>query len=324
MSLYSIVVPVYNSEKSLEILYERISKVFDEQLKQPFELILVDDCSADASFQVIRGLVAKDSRVRGIQLSVNHGQQKAVLCGFRYVTGDYVITMDDDLQHPPEQIPVLIEKMSTSDRIDVVIGEYDSKKHGPIRRFGTWLMNLSSNIIYGKPKKLKLTSFRLMRRFVVDNLNRISIAQPTVGPLLLQTNGHIVNTTVVHDKRQFGRSGYSFRKLVSSFLRNLLTNSDLPLVLIRDVGVLSLLASLVMILYYVIEYFSKGRSIAGWTTTIVLLLFFGGMTLFSIGIIGRYLINIMTEAKKYPSYLVRTICERPGETVNKEREDEAK
>ena len=322
MALYSIVVPVYNSEKSLEILYRRIAEVFDRQLKQPFELILVDDCSADSSFRVISQLAEKDHRVRGIQLSVNHGQQKAVLCGFRYVSGDYVITMDDDLQHPPEQIPVLIDKMNTSDRIDVVIGEYDSKKHGPVRRFGTWLMNLSSNIIYGKPNKLKLTSFRLMKRFVVDNLNRISVAQPTVGPLLLQTNGHIVNTTVVHDKRQFGRSGYSFRKLVSSFLKNLITNSDLPLVFMRDIGVLSLAASVIMILYYVIEYFTKGRSIAGWTTTIVLLLFFGGMTLFSIGIIGRYLINIMTEAKKYPAYLIRSICDYSKEPANEEKENE--
>ncbi len=137
MARYSIVVPVYNSEKSLEILYSRIAAVFDEQLHQPFELILVDDCSRDNSYQVIRRLAAADSRVKGIQLAVNHGQQKAVLCGFHYVSGDYVITMDDDLQHPPEQIPVLIEKMESSDDIDVVIGEYETKKHGPVRRFGS-------------------------------------------------------------------------------------------------------------------------------------------------------------------------------------------
>ena len=169
MAIYSIVVPVYNSENSLEILYGRIREVFETEIGEDFELILVDDCSGDHSYEVIERLANSDSRVKGIQLSVNHGQQKAVLCGFHFVEGDYIITMDDDLQHPPEQIPVLIEKMNSSDDIDVVIGSYDTKKHGPIRRFGSWLMNLTSNIIYGKPNKLKLTSFRLIKRYVVDN-----------------------------------------------------------------------------------------------------------------------------------------------------------
>ena len=305
MTLYSIVVPVYNSEQSLEILYNRIRSVFEKEIREPFELILVDDCSSDQSYKIIRHLSEADPRVKGIQLAVNHGQQKAVLCGFHYVEGDFVITMDDALQHPPEQIPVLIEKMNSSDDIDVVIGSYDVKKHGPIRRFGSWLMNLSSNIIYGKPNKLKLTSFRLIKRYVVDNLNRISISQPTVGPLLLQTTKRIVNTQVHHDQRQFGHSGYSFGKLVTAFFRNMVTNSDLPLKFVRDIGVFSLLMSFLLILRYLIRYFVRGTSIAGWTTTVILLLFFGGMMLFSIGLVGRYLTSIMLEAKKYPAYLIR-------------------
>lgn len=306
MALYSVVVPVYNSENSLEILYERIAKVFDEQLHEPFELILVDDCSGDSSYQVVKSLVARDSRVKGVQLAVNHGQQKAVLCGFHYVKGDYIITMDDDLQHPPEQIPVLIEKMSESDEIDVVIGAYEIKRHGPIRRFGSWLMDLSHDLIYHKPKDLKMTSFRLLRRYVVDNLNRISISQPTVGPLLLLSTKRIVNVIVKHDERAFGHSGYTFSKLVSAFLKNLVTNSDLPLKIVRDLGILNLFVCIFLIIYYLVRYFTLGIGIAGWTSTIVLLLFFGGMTMFSIGVLGRYLISIMLEAKKYPPYMIRS------------------
>ena len=308
MPLYSIVIPVYNSEKSLRILHKRIAEEFDRVIGQPFELILVDDCSKDRSFSVIRELTEEDARVKGIQLSVNHGQQKAVICGFHYVTGDYVITMDDDLQHPPEEIPKLIDKMNSSEDIDVVVGAYDVKKHGPIRRFGTWLMNLSSNMIYGKPNKLKLTSFRLLKRQVVENLCKISVSQPTVGPLLLQTTSHIVNTTVTHDKRQYGTSGYSLRTLIRSFIRNMITNSDLPLVCIGKIGILSFIISIALTIYYVLQYLISGISIAGWTTTVVLILLFGGMTLFSIGIIGRYLTSIMMEAKKYPAYLIRTEC----------------
>ena len=305
MSLYSVVVPVYNSEKSLPILYERLSNVFDNVIKQPFELILVDDCSKDNSYKVIRQLIEKDPRVKAIQLSVNHGQQKAVLCGFRYVQGDYVVTMDDDLQHPPEQIPVLIDALEKDEDCDVVIGAYDTKQHNILRRFGSGLMNLSHNIIYKKPKDLHMTSFRLIRRYVIDNLNRISISQPTVGVLLLQTTKRIKNVQVHHDKRAYGKSGYDFKKLVKLFLRNVITNSDLPLLAVMYFGIFSLIASICLGLFFLIRYFVRGVSITGWTSSILLLLFFGGATLFSIGLIGRYLINIMLEAKKYPAYFIR-------------------
>ena len=258
MALYSIVVPVYNSENSLPELHQRLADVFDNVIKQPFELILVDDCSADRSYQVIEELRKKDSRVNGIQLAVNHGQPKAILCGFSYVQGDYVITMDDDLQHPPEEIPKLIEKMNSADDIDVVIGEYDSKKHNDIRRIGTKLMNAMSNTIYHKSNKLKITSFRLMKRYVVDNLNKITVSRPMIGPLLLQTNKRMVNVTVTHAARVYGKSGYSFKKLVREFRNNLITNSDLPLKLIGHLGLISAFMSVILILFFMIRYFVNG------------------------------------------------------------------
>lgn len=305
MALYSIVVPVYNSEKSLPILYERVSKEFDEVIKEPFELILVDDCSSDSSYHVISELVERDPRVKGVQLAVNHGQQKAVMCGFSYVTGDYAITMDDDLQHPPEEIPKLIETMNSSDDIDVVIGAYETKKHGPIKKFGSKLMDWTSDMIYGKPHDLKLTSFRLIKRYVIDNMNQISISKPTIGPLLLQTTKRIVNVTVKHDKREFGKSGYSFLKLVRAFFDNMITNSDMPLKFIGRIGLICFIFSIIMIIKFILDYFIRGTSLQGWTSTIVLILFFGGILMFAIGILGRYLTSIMLETKKYPKYLVR-------------------
>lgn len=305
MALYSIVIPVYNSAKGLSLLYERISKEFDEVIKEDFELILVDDCSKDDSYKVICQLRENDSRVKGVQLAVNHGQQKAVMCGFSYVSGDYIITMDDDLQHPPEEIPKLIEKMNSSDDIDVVIGAYDSKKHGPVKKLGTKMMNLLSNSIYKKPKDLKITSFRLMKRYVIDNLSLVSISRPMIGPLLLQTNKRIVNVTVKHSERQYGKSGYSFFKLCRAFFDNMITNSDLPLKVVGWVGALSMLGSVILIIKFLLDYFIRGTSFKGWTSTIILVLFFGGVILFSIGILGRYLTSIMLETKKYPKYLVR-------------------
>jgi dolichol-phosphate mannosyltransferase/undecaprenyl-phosphate 4-deoxy-4-formamido-L-arabinose transferase len=213
--------------------------------------------------------------------------------------------MDDDLQHPPEEIPKMIAKLQSSDDIDVVIGTYDSKKAGIIRKIGTKLMDISSDMIFKKPKGLKLSSFRIMRRYVAENLCRISISKPTVGPLLLQTTKRIVNEEIRHDARQFGKSGYTFGKLVKTFFSNMMTNSDLPLKAISYVGILSFIASIAIIIYLIVRYFAAGIRIAGWTSSISLILFFGGMTLFSIGIIGKYLTNIMQEAKKMPPFLVR-------------------
>ncbi len=316
MALYSVVIPVYNSEQSLREIYRRLADVFDNQIGEPFELILVDDCSSDNSYSIIKQLVKEDDRVKGIQLAVNHGQQKAVLCGMRYVSGDYVITMDDDLQHPPEEIPKLIDAITKTDEADVIIGAYESKKHNLIRNFGTWLMNLSNRIIYGKPNRLKLTSFRIMKRFVADNLCGISIAKPIVGPLLLQTTKRIQNVTVKHDQRQYGHSGYTFGKLCRTFFSDVFTNSDLPLKIIGKIGVLSFVASIVLIIFYIVRYFINKISITGWTSLVVLILFFGGMTLFAMGIIGRYLTNLMLETKKYPACIIRR-CDFSGKGSEK-------
>ena len=120
MTLYSIVVPVYNSEHTLETLYTRLCKVFDEELKLPFELLLVDDGSKDNSWNVMKSLREKDDRVKLFQMARNFGQHPALLCGFHYINGDFVITMDDDLQHPPEEIPKMIRVMNERDDVSWV------------------------------------------------------------------------------------------------------------------------------------------------------------------------------------------------------------
>lgn len=307
MIKYSIVIPVYNAEKSLDLLYNRIRNVFEKEIREEFELILVDDCSSDKSYEIIKTLTEKDSRIIGVQLAKNHGQQKAVLCGMRYTSGEYVITMDDDLQHPPEEIPKLIKKIRETDNIDVVIGAYAAKKHNIIRKLGSKLMDMSSNMIFKKPKNLKLTSFRIIKRFVIDYLTKVNISSPTVGPLLLQTTSRIVNITVRHEERRFGHSGYTFLKLCKIFLKNLTTNSDIPLKFIGKIGILSFITSISLILFYMLKFFIYGTSVQGWTTIIVLLLFFGGMNLFAIGILGKYIINIIQESKKMPMFIVKQV-----------------
>ena len=305
MTKYSIVIPVYNSEQSLVELYTRIKKVFDENKKICFELLLVDDSSRDNSFAIIEELHFMDSRVKAIQLSKNCGQHAALLCGFHYSTGDFIITMDDDLQHPPEEIPKLIQFMDTHEEIDVVIGKYISKKHGIIRNIGTSLSNIVSSYIFRKRKDLSLTSFRLMRKSIVTELCCLKINVPRIGNMLLQITNHIDNVIVEHDQRQYGKSGYRFFRLLNDFINNIITNSAFPLIIVRNIGIGSFILSFILGLYYFIRYLVSNISIQGWTTIILLILLYAGLILLAIGIIGDYLIRILDEAKKIPNYFVR-------------------
>lgn len=302
---YSIVVPVYNSSKTLDELYNRIKDVFENDLHQEFELILVNDASKDESLEVIKRLSRMDERVKYVDFAKNHGQQKAVLCGIEFCDGDYVITMDDDLQHPPEEIPKLIEKMASDPKIDVVIGMYDSKKHNSIRRLGSKMLDALSNMVFQKDKDLKLTSFRLMKSFVADNLSQIDIKSPTVGHCLLMVDGNIVNTTIRHDPRKVGKSGYSFKKLVSTFMKNVYANSDFPLRITGNIGVLTFFVSIVLSLYFFIRYMNGHIHVSGWTTLVILVLFMNGLCLFSVGILGRYLMFNINETKHLPKYSIR-------------------
>ena len=168
MSLYSVVVPVYNSEHTLQELYTRLEKVFREVIKEEFELILVDDGSKDRSFEVMQELRAKDNRVRIIQMARNFGQHPALLCGFAHVKGDFVVTMDDDLQHQPEELPKMINVMRERDDVDAIIASYEGRQHGFIRKLGTKFSVWATSKMLGKDPDLQITSYRLIRRFLVD------------------------------------------------------------------------------------------------------------------------------------------------------------
>jgi dolichol-phosphate mannosyltransferase/undecaprenyl-phosphate 4-deoxy-4-formamido-L-arabinose transferase len=160
MSLYSVVVPVYNSEHTLGELYTRLEKVFRETLKEDFELILVDDGSKDRSYEIMTELREKDHRVRIIQMARNFGQHPALLCGFAHVKGEFVVTMDDDLQHQPEELPKMVRTMQERPDVDVIIASYEGRKHGPIRKLGTKFSVWATSKMLGKDPDLQITSYR--------------------------------------------------------------------------------------------------------------------------------------------------------------------
>ena len=305
MSLYSVVVPVYNSEHTLQELYTRLEKVFREVIKEEFELILVDDGSKDRSFEVMQELRAKDNRVRIIQMARNFGQHPALLCGFAHVKGDFVVTMDDDLQHQPEELPKMINVMRERDDVDAIIASYEGRQHGFIRKLGTKFSVWATSKMLGKDPDLQITSYRLIRRFLVDAMVKTNTYLPQIGNLLVLTSNRIINVPVQHAARVYGKSGYSFKRLVKDLIYDITAHTAVPLLMVRNIGIASFLVSMVMAVYFLVRYFAFGVSVEGWTSLMMVMLAFFGLILLSIGIMGIYLMNILNEAKKMPHYVVR-------------------
>ena len=305
MCLYSVVGPVYNSEHTLQELYTRLEKVFRETIKEEFELILVDDGSKDRSFAVMQELREKDSRVKIIQMARNFGQHPALLCGFAHTKGEFIVTMDDDLQHQPEELPKMINVMKERDDVDVIIASYEGRKHNLIRKLGTKLSVWATSKMLGKDPNLQITSYRLIRRFLVEAMLKTNTYLPQIGNLLVLSSNRIINVPVQHAARAYGKSGYSFRRLVKDLIYDITAHTAFPLLMVRNIGIASFLVSFLLGIYYLVRYFLCGISVEGWTSLMLVMLAFFGLTLLSIGIIGIYLMNILNEAKKMPHYVIR-------------------
>lgn len=289
--LLSVVIPVYRSADVLEALYARLTKTLDE-ITDAWEILFVEDSSPDDAWRKLEEFATRDSRVRAIQLMRNYGQQRAILCGLAHSEGRYVVTMDDDLQHRPEEIPVLLAAIQGSDA-DVVVGRYREKKHGPIRRMGTRLVKWLAQRIVGVPSTLSLTSFRIIRHEVAREVSRIQHANPVVGYLLFAVTRRFENVDVHHDARAAGSSNYGFLDLLDYFMCMVIDYSDWPLRAVGGCGFVLSLGSFGIGTYYLYRYFAGMVGVDGFTTLVLLLTFLSGFVLIGIGIIGSYLVRVL-------------------------------
>jgi dolichol-phosphate mannosyltransferase/undecaprenyl-phosphate 4-deoxy-4-formamido-L-arabinose transferase len=273
-------------------------------LGEPYEIIFVDDCGPDHSWSVLQGLVARDGAVTAIQLMHNSGQSNATLCGISHAAGAIVITMDDDLQHPPEEIPKLIDALRED--VDVVMGVPREKKHHWFRRLGSDTMHRMVCQLLGKDHELRFSSFRLMRRPVVDGLLTLRTLSPALGPMIYSVTARIVNTTVQHAPRTEGQSGYTLSRLLSQSMNNLIGYSMLPLRLLAVVGCIGIFVSIVFATVLLVRYLMGGITVPGWTTLALLLVLLSGFNFFSFAILGEYVLRILQRVNATPQYLVRS------------------
>jgi len=304
---FSVVVPVYNSERSLGELYERLEATF-AAMGASFEAVFVDDGSRDGSLAVLRSLHARHpGRVRVLSLYRNQGQQAALMCGFRYCTGEVVVTIDDDLQHSPEDIPALYDKLQQGH--DAVFASFDKKAHRFLQNLGSRLLRRLVHRIFDPPQGLELSAFRLIRRDVVEHLTAYRTSFPYLSGMILSTTHRVANAPARHDERRYGRSGYTLGKLVKLSFNLLVNYSALPLKAIGWVGMGASLLAFVAGAVFMTRQLIVGEAPAGWTSIAVLISFFSGVLFAMMFVMAEYLSRLFTEVSQRPPHAVREILE---------------
>lgn len=300
---FTVIVPVYNSADSLNELYQRINTVFKE-LNKSYELIFVDDGSIDDSWKVIYSIKSglSNDAVKGIKLSKNFGQHNAVFCGLEHSTGDTIITIDDDLQIPPEEIPKLL-KAFEGKKCELAYGYFKKKHHSLLRNFGSWYIKKSGKLINKAPGEG--SSFRVLSRSLAEKILRHSQEFVYVDELLLWYTNNIEFIEVVHHKRKYKKSGYSTLKLFQITFNLMIYYTAVPLKMMIYGGFGLALISFFIGLFYIFKKIFFHHAPPGYTSIIVAIMFSTSIIIFSLGIIGEYLHRIYKVQNKKPPYSIR-------------------
>lgn len=301
---YSVVIPVYNSAAIVAQTVSRVREFFLAQ-DHDFEIILVNDGSRDNSWAVIAGLARTFPDVVAINLLKNYGQHNANLCGFREAKGDFVITIDDDLQNPPEEIGKLIEAAQRGH--DLVIGRFESKQHSLVRRLGSRLVGWLNRTVFEVKDDLVLSNFRLIRRDVIDRVCRDQSVAPYIPGLVLKYSAHRCNVLVSHLARAEGASGYTMRKLLRLVANILFNHSTIPLRYGAAFGFVVSGISVLLGLFYLLRTLIDGTSTPGWATLVVLISFFNGVLILLLSVIGEYLVRVLREVGSQRSYEISEV-----------------
>ncbi len=307
----SVVIPVYNASRSLSELLRQLTGVLSPT-EGGYEIILVDDCSPDESWRVIRNLAREYPQVKGFQLMHNEGQATATLCGLARARGEIVVTMDDDLQHPPDQLPKLLEALKARPDIDCVLGYFEEKQHAFYRNVGSGLIRKINAAAFRWPPGMRSSAFRALRRPLVDAIVRQRTMSPAMPVLIFGTTRRVLSIPVEHAPRHAGRSSYSFGKQLGLALDNICNATMLPLRLVSVLGLLMCVLSMILVVFYLTRYFMGAIQVAGWATVVLLLTFFSGVTLLSLGVFGEYLVRVLREVRQRPMYIVRETTGAPG------------
>jgi glycosyltransferase involved in cell wall biosynthesis len=304
MKKLSIVIPVYNSESILPVLVDELRKAL---LQIEYEVILVNDCSKDKSWSVMKELISKNNNLIGINLRINIGQDGAIMAGLNNTNGEFIIIMDDDLQHNPYDIKKLYTECENG--FDVCFGQLQEKKQKWWKNIGSYVNDKASTILLDKPKDIYLSPFVAIRRSVIMEVIKYSGPYPYLPGLILRITKNITQIVVEHRSRYEGTSNYSLMKSINVIARVFTSFSIKPLRLAIFLGIFASIFGFVLSLYFLYDYFVRNNYVEGWTTIVLLLLIFGGLILLSLGIIGEYVGRIYLSINNKPQFVIRDIID---------------
>lgn len=298
----SIVIPVYNSADILPELVRQLAELLPS-VAVDHEIILVNDGSRDESWQVMQRLSREYPVVRGLNMMRNYGQHNAVLCGIRTATKEIIVTMDDDLQHPPEEIPRLLAKLAEG--YDVVYGTPREEQHGLFRDVASRITKIALQVSMGEEVARNVSAFRAFRTCLRNASVDYRSSFVSVDVLLTWATTAFAAIPVAHEPRRIGTSNYTFRKLVTHAFNMMTGFSVLPLQLASFLGFLCAGFGVLILAYVVIRYLTLGYSVPGFPFLASIISIFSGVQLLSIGIIGEYLARMHFRMMDRPLYVVR-------------------
>jgi glycosyltransferase involved in cell wall biosynthesis len=300
----SVVVPVYRSERTISVLLSRLTAVL-ASITSSYEIVLVEDCSPDNTWQAIEHAWDKYAEhLVAVQLMRNYGQHNALMCGLRIARGRIVVTMDDDLQNPPEEIPKLLDRLE-EDAFDLVYGATNKRQHASWRNLGASLVWSFYRRVFGG--KVRPSPFRAMRQELAHAIQFYDLNFTYLDGLLAWCTTRIGEVAVEHHPRAVGTSSYSLNKLLVLAL-NLYTNfSLLPLQLVSLIGLIAALGGFSLGAYYILLYLTSSIAVPGFASTIVAVLVLGGVQLLALGVIGEYLGRLHLNVNRKPQFVVRNV-----------------
>lgn len=298
----SAVVPVYRSAATLVELHRRLTQALSA-IVEGYEIILVEDGGGDGSWSVIEGLAERDERVRGIRMSRNYGQHNALLCGIRAARYGVIVTLDDDLQNPPEEITKLLERLGED--VDVVYGTPANEEHGFLRDQSSRITKLALQSAMGGDTARNVSAFRAFRTRVREGFEAYRGPYVSIDVLLTWGTTRFSHVSVLHEPRRMGASTYTFRKLFTHAFNMMTGFSTLPLQIASLVGFLFTIFGFGVLLYVLVSYVVNSGSVPGFAFLASIVAIFSGAQLFALGIIGEYLARMHFRTMDRPTYLVQ-------------------
>lgn len=303
MKKVSFVIPCYRSEHTLPHVVSEIEEKMKTLPQYEYDIILVNDCSPDNTFDVIRSLCGKRDNIKGISFARNFGQHAALMAGLRYSDGDYVVCLDDDGQTPADEADKLLDQLEGG--YDAVYAKYEHKQHSAFRNMGSRLNERMTRVMLGKPKELYVSSYFAVKRFVVEDMIRYENSYPYVIGLVLRATRNITNVLVNHREREEGISGYTLKKLMGLWFNGFTAFSVKPLRLATAVGATSAAMGFLYGFYTIIKRLINPAVPMGFSAVMSAIVFFGGMIMLMLGLIGEYIGRIYISMNNSPQYVIR-------------------